>query len=99
MRGFLFKFYLVYYNKNKIMAIISESINGNLIEVTLQSSNLKSATYFTEEEKLSVTFNNGSIYEYEKVPWSKFTKFRMAESQGKYFNQEISKTHKFTKVK
>jgi hypothetical protein len=23
----------------------------------------------------------------------------MAESQGKYFNQEISKTHKFTKVK
>jgi hypothetical protein len=81
------------------MAIISESINGNLIEVVVKSSNLKSATYFTEEEKLSITFNNGSIYEYEKVPWVKFTKFRMAESQGKYFNQEISKTHKFTKVK
>jgi hypothetical protein len=81
------------------MAIISESINGNLIEVVVKSSNLKSATYFTEEEKLSITFNNGSIYEYEKVPWAKFTKFRMAESQGKYFNQEISKTHKFTKVK
>jgi len=81
------------------MGIISESINGNLIEVTIKSSNLQSAVYFTEEEKLSVTFNNGSIYEYEKVPWVKFTKFRMAESQGKYFNQEISKTHKFTKVK
>jgi hypothetical protein len=81
------------------MGIISESINGNLIEVTIKSSNLQSATYFTEEEKLSVTFNNGSIYEYEKIPWAKFTKFRMAESQGKYFNQEISKTHKFTKIK
>jgi hypothetical protein len=81
------------------MGIISESINGNLIEVIIQSSNLKSATYYTEEEKLSVTFNNGGIYEYEKVPWSKFTKFRMSESQGKYFNQEISKTHKFTKIK
>jgi hypothetical protein len=66
--------------------------------VVIQSSNLKSATYFTEEEKLSVTFNNGTIYEYEKVPWAKFTKFRMSESQGKYFNQEISKNHKFTKI-
>jgi hypothetical protein len=81
------------------MGIISEKIEGSLIEVTIKSSNLQSATYFTEEEKLSVTFNNGSIYEYEKIPWDKFTKFRMAESQGKYFNQEISKTHKFTKVK
>lgn len=81
------------------MGIISESINGNLIEVTIKSSNLTSATYFTAEEKLSITFNNGAIYEYEKVPWVKFTKFRMAESQGKYFNQEISKTHKFTKLK
>lgn len=81
------------------MGIISESINGNLIEVTIKSSNLQSATYFTEEEKLLITFNNGSIYEYEKVPWAKFTKFRMSESQGKYFNQEISKAHKFTKIK
>lgn len=80
------------------MGIISETINGNLIEVVIQSSNLKGATYFTEEEKLSVTFNNGAIYEYEKVPWVKFTKFRMSESQGKYFNQEISKNHKFTKI-
>lgn len=79
------------------MGIISESINGTLIEVTIQSSNIKLAIYDTIEEKLSITFNNGSIYEYEKVPWSVFTKFRMADSQGKFFNQSISKTYKFTK--
>ena len=81
------------------MAIISETINGKLIEVLINSSNLKSASFNTESEDLTVTFNNGAIYEYNKVPWNKFTKFRMAESQGKYFNQEISKTHKFTKLK
>jgi hypothetical protein len=28
-----------------------------------------------------------------------FTKFRMAESQGKYFNSDISKKYKYEKVK
>lgn len=81
------------------MGIVSEKIDGKNIIVEIQSSNLKAAVYNTELEDLTVTFNNGSIYVYDKVPWAKFTKFRMAESQGKYFNQEISKTHKFTKLK
>lgn len=80
------------------MAIVSESIKGNLIEVIINSSNLKSATYNTENEDLVVTFNNGSIYEYNKVPWNKFTKFRLAESQGKYFNENIGKAYKFKKI-
>lgn len=80
------------------MGIISESINGTQIDVIIQSSNLKAAQYNTESKKLLVTFNNGSIYEYEDVPWEKFTKFRMSDSQGKFFNQNISKTHKFKKV-
>ncbi len=80
------------------MAILSESIKGNLIEVTINSSNLKSATYNTENEDLVVTFNNGAIYEYNKVPWNKFTKFRLAESQGKYFNENIGKVYKYKKI-
>jgi len=79
------------------MGIISEKIDGKLITVVIQSSNLKEATYNTETEDLTVIFNNGSIYEYNKVPWSKFTKFRLAESQGKYFNENIAKAHKYTK--
>jgi lysyl-tRNA synthetase class 2 len=79
------------------MGIISETINGKMIDVTINSSNLKSASFNTENEDLTVTFNNGSIYEYNKVPWSKFTKFRLAESQGKYFNENIARSYKFIK--
>jgi len=79
------------------MGIISETINGKMIDVIINSSNLKSASFNTESEDLTVTFNNGSIYEYNKVPWSKFTKFRLAESQGKYFNENIARSYKFIK--
>jgi hypothetical protein len=79
------------------MGIISEKIDGKIITVTIQSTNIKEASYNTETEDLTVTFNNGSIYEYNKVPWTKFTKFRMAESQGKHFNESIAKSHKYTK--
>jgi hypothetical protein len=80
------------------MAIISEKIEGTLIEVKINSSNLKSASYDTEKEIMTVAFNSGGIYEYSKVPWNKFTKFRLSESQGKYFNENIAKTHKHTKL-
>jgi hypothetical protein len=81
------------------MGIISEKIEGTLISVDIKSSNLKSATYDTESETMSVTFNSGGIYEYSKVPWNKFTKFRLSESQGKYFNENISKNYTFKKIK
>ena len=80
------------------MAILSEKIEGTFIEVLIESSNLKSARYNTESKDLVVTFNSGSIYEYNNVPWEKFTKFRMAKSQGKYFNESISRSYKYTKV-
>ena len=81
------------------MGIISEKIEGTLIEVKIQSSNLKEASYNTETETMTVSFNSGGIYEYSKVPWNKFTKFRLAESQGKYFNENISKAYTFKKIK
>ena len=80
------------------MGIISEKIEGTKIDVTIQSSNIKTASYNTESEDLTITFNNGSIYVYNKVPWNKFTKFRMSESQGKYFNENIGRSHKYTKL-
>ena len=80
------------------MGIISEKIEGNIIEVLINSSNLTSATYNTENENLIIKFNSGSVYEYNKVPWVKFTKFRLSESQGKYFNENIAKTHTYKKI-
>ena len=80
------------------MAIISENIDGKIINVVINSSNLKSASYNTEDETLTVTFNNGGIYEYNKVPWNLFTKFRLSDSQGKFFNTNIAKTYVYKKL-
>jgi hypothetical protein len=81
------------------MAILSEKIEGKVIQVQIQSSNIKSSTYNTEEKTLLVEFNNNSLYQYNEVPWEVFTKLRMAESQGKYFNSNISKKYKYEKIK
>ena len=80
------------------MSISSEKIEGTIIEVLIESSNLKSAKYNTDEEKLTVTFNTGAIYEYNKVPWKVFTKFRMAESQGRFFNASIARSYNYKKI-
>jgi hypothetical protein len=79
------------------MAIISERIEGKLIHVDIKSSNIKSATYNTETSLLTIVFNNGSIYEYENVPWELFTKFRMADSQGAFLNANIKNKYSFKK--
>lgn len=81
------------------MSILSEKIEGKVIDVEIKSSNLKSASYNTETEDLTITFNNGAIYVYNKVPWALFTKFRLSDSQGKFFNSNISKNYKYSKVK
>lgn len=81
------------------MGIINEKIEGKIIYVDINSTNLKSAKYDTENEDLLISFNNGSIYVYNKVPWNVFTKFRMSQSQGKFFNSEIAKKYKYTKQK
>lgn len=81
------------------MGIISEKIDGKNILVEISSSNLKSAGFNTETETLTITFNNGAIYEYYEFPWDKFTKFRMSESQGKFLNGNINGKYKFKKVK
>ncbi len=81
------------------MSIISERINGKIIEVDISSSNIIGATYDTDSKKLEIRFVSGGIYEYEDVPWELFTKFRLSESQGKFFNTNISKSYKYKKIK
>lgn len=80
------------------MAIISEKIDGDVINVEIKSSNMKSASYNTKTKVLTVTFNSGISYTYADVPWEKFTAMRLAKSQGVYFNKEIKNTYTYTKV-
>jgi hypothetical protein len=80
------------------MSIKKEKISGEMIDVTIKSSSLKSASYDSLSERLTITFNSGASYEYRKIPMLLFTKFRLAKSQGTYFNKFISKEFKFKKL-
>jgi hypothetical protein len=80
------------------MAITKEEIKGTKIINEIKSSNIKRTEYDTETKKMIVEFNNGFKYEYDEVPHQTYTKFRAAESQGKYFVTDISKTYKNKKL-
>jgi hypothetical protein len=80
------------------MAVKKETISGTKIINEIESSNLVKTEYDVESNKLIAEFKNGAKYEYDEVPHNIYTKFRMAESQGKFFNTEISKTYKYKRV-
>ena len=80
------------------MAILKEQIQGTKIINEIKSSNIKKTEYDTETKKLVVEFNNGFKYEYYDIPHQTYTKFRMSESQGKFFTTEISKAYKYKKL-
>ena len=80
------------------MAIKRTDIDGTKITCEINSSNLKRSEYNSEDKTLKVTFNNEMIYEYEEVPHSIYAQFRLAESQGKYFNQNIARKFKYKKI-
>jgi hypothetical protein len=80
------------------MAITRTEIEGNKIICEITSSNLKRSEYDIENKTLKITFNNEMLYEYEEVPHSIYSQFRLSDSQGKYFNQNISKKFKYKKL-
>ena len=80
------------------MAILKEEIIGTKIINEIQSTNIKKTEYDTESKKLLVTFNNGALYEYDEVPHNIYAQFRLSDSQGKFFNTQISKNYKYKKL-
>jgi hypothetical protein len=81
------------------MAVKTEKIDGKLILNEYDSSNIISSIYDTDNKELKVTFKGGRTYTYDGVPHKIFTKLRMSESQGKFFNQNISRNYKYKEVK
>jgi hypothetical protein len=80
------------------MSIIKEEIKGDMIYNIIKSSNIKESTYNVSTQIMTVTFNNGLQYEYKNVPHKVYAKFRLTESQGKFFTNEISKNYEFRKL-
>jgi hypothetical protein len=80
------------------MAIKKTTIEGTKIICEIESSNLVKTEYDSETKKMIAEFKNGTRYEYEDVPHPTYAKFRLSESQGKFFNIEISKKYKYKKI-
>ena len=80
------------------MAITSEIISGTTILNEIESSNILRTQYDTLTKTMIAEFKNGMRYEYSDVPHQKYTQFRMAESQGNFFNKNISKAHTYKKL-
>jgi hypothetical protein len=80
------------------MAILKEEIVGTKIINEVQSSNLVRSEYDTATKKMIVEFKNGTKYEYDEVQHTIYTRFRLSESQGKFFSSTIAKNYKYKKV-
>ena len=80
------------------MAIKKTEIIGTKIICEIESSNLLQTEYDSESKKLVTVFKNGIRYEYDDVPHTIYAQFRLAESQGNFFNTKISKVFKYKKL-
>jgi len=80
------------------MAITRTTIHDTKIICEINSSNLVRTEYDVETKKLISEFKNGVKYEYEDVPHNVYARFRLSESQGKFFNSDISKKYKYKKL-
>lgn len=80
------------------MGIKNQTIEGTKIINEIESSNLVKTIYDTADSTLIAEFKNGAQYKYENVPHVEYVKLRSAESQGTYFNTQISKKYKYSKV-
>lgn len=84
--------------RTNTMGIKSQTIEGTKIINEIVSSNLIKTIYDVEESTLIAEFKNGTQYKYEKVPHTEYAKFRNAESQGTFFNTQIAKKYKYSKL-
>lgn len=57
----------------------------------MPSSVIAHISYQAEKQALTVVFNSGDVYLYEKVPEKIYKEFKAAISKGKYLNRKLKK--------
>jgi hypothetical protein len=66
--------------------------------VFVQSRELRWIQFDDQSSKLKVEFLAGGIYEYQRVPKSKYKALLAAESKGRYFNAHIRGHYLYTHI-
>ena len=64
----------------------------------VSSSNLASIGYDAMSATLEIAFNEGGVYQYDRVPESVYLNLMAAASKGKYFDSMIKKAYTCHKV-
>ncbi len=64
----------------------------------VNSSNLASIGYDSENEILEVEFKHGGVYQYLNVPEDVFNKLMNAPSHGVYFSANIRNDYEYSKL-
>lgn len=77
--------------------LLKKQEKDNIIKVMYDSSNILASIYNKETSDLTIIFNKGTQYKYPKVTKTDYTRFELAESQGKVFNTHI-KSYSFEKL-
>jgi len=77
--------------------ILKRKEKDNLIKAIYDSSNILASTYNTETKDLILIFNKGGQYKYPNVSNTDYTRFELADSQGKVFKSHI-KQYTFEKL-
>lgn len=66
--------------------------------VNVTSSQIKTIKYNDIDKELIVTFNTDKTYKYEDVSMQLFKDLISADSVGKFFNENIKKSHKYSLI-
>jgi len=77
--------------------IIQRTEKEGIVRGFYKSSNILMSEFNKATKNLTITFNYGGVYTYGDVPEKDFTRFELAESQGKVLNSHI-KQYSFTKL-
>lgn len=60
---------------------------------SVKSSMISWAEYDEAKQELEITFTNGSVHAYFRVPKGVYDQFLKAPSQGKFFNANIKQAY------
>jgi len=66
--------------------------------VEVNSTAIQKADYEYDSYKLTLTFKNGSSYDYTKVPNFVFEGLRVSTSKGRFINKHILSTYNYKRV-
>tara|TARA_R110000851_G_scaffold196444_2_gene347353 strand:- start:5787 stop:6218 length:432 start_codon:yes stop_codon:yes gene_type:complete len=75
--------------------ILKRTVNEGVVNGLYDSTNILASAYDQTTNNLTVTFKNGGKYKYNGVIMKDFTRFELADSQGKVLNSHIKNNYEF----